>query len=78
MSHSIYNLANYIGKKTPKGVVIRKIQNSEMIGQWFISVKDNGEKIGDVLRLPDFKKVIDEDELNVVLWNVRKFIAEFY
>lgn len=59
-SMSVYLIPTYIGKRSPKGVVIKKLQSGKTIGHWFIPVDAQG-KMGAAKTMPDFKIVPDED-----------------
>jgi hypothetical protein len=61
----------YIGKATPKGVVIKALSRGECLGTYFVAISQGGDKIGEPKRLPGFEPVIGE-EAEAVLFMARR------
>jgi hypothetical protein len=68
---------SYIGKKTAKGVVIRRLNRGRMTGQWFLANLP-GDKMGQPLVMPGFAPVTDAEEVDTICFFARRAFAEFY
>jgi hypothetical protein len=63
--------ASFIGRRTPKGVVVREMHRGEAIAQWFVS-----DRTGEVLRMPfgggRFEPCLGEAEAERVAFFARR------
>jgi hypothetical protein len=66
----------YIGKATPKGVVIKALSRGECLDTYFVAISDGGAKIGAPKRMPSFEPVTGE-EADTVLFMARRSFNRF-
>jgi hypothetical protein len=63
----------YLGKCTPKGVVLRAVGGWEAPVSYFIAADHEAQRFtGPLKRMPDFTPVTDQEELATVMYFMRK------
>jgi hypothetical protein len=68
---SIHAERRYIGKATPKGLVIKALERGETVAAYFIAVRAQAFA-GPLKRLGTFEEVTDQDEVETVMFFARR------
>ena len=71
MNDSIHAQRRYIGKATPKGLVIKALERGETVAAYFIAVRAQ-EFAGPLKRLGTFEEITDAEELETVMFFARR------
>jgi hypothetical protein len=72
-NHTHPDDTRYIGKATPKGVVIKALSKGECVGTYFVAISEGGAKIGEPKRMPGFELVTGEEAETVLFMARRSF-----
>jgi len=68
---SIHAQRRYIGKATPKGLVLKALERGETVATYFIAVRAQAFA-GPLKRLGTFDLVTDPEELDTVMFFARR------
>jgi hypothetical protein len=65
------NDTRYLGKATPKGLVLKALSKGECLGTYFVAI--SGDKIGQPKRMPSFETVTGQEAETLLFMARRSF-----